>query len=297
VDKNQFNLLLKDFVSSSSLEADHILALSKQYPYCQVLHALIARMSHDHSWSSHQQLLQTAAVYSTDRAVLKDVITKLHPIVIAPVQYSVETIEKPVKKGPVDYAEEVIHDLEKLTQLRKDFEHLFIEEAGKPSTGIESSEPPAAQEVKAKSTSPRKSSKRQRLIELARELNTRETESKEETQSTQQELDPLIEELQSTRNEIQPQNDKTKEQIELIDQFIKTSGSRVQPKSTEKENEDLASSLKSGVFSDNIVSETLAEILVRQGKKEKAIEVYKKLIWKFPQKKAYFAAQIEELKK
>jgi hypothetical protein len=39
------------------------------------------------------------------------------------------------------------------------------------------------------------------------------------------------------------------------------------------------------------------EILLRQGKKDKAIEVLKKLIWKFPQKKAIFAAQIDELKK
>ena len=50
-------------------------------------------------------------------------------------------------------------------------------------------------------------------------------------------------------------------------------------------------------YSDNIVSETLVEILLKQGKKEKAVEVLKKLIWKFPQKKAYFAARIEELKK
>jgi len=43
------------------------------------------------------------------------------------------------------------------------------------------------------------------------------------------------------------------------------------------------------------VSENLAQILLSQGKKQKAIEIYKKLIWKFPQKKAYFAARIEEL--
>ena len=59
--------------------------------------------------------------------------------------------------------------------------------------------------------------------------------------------------------------------------------------------EDLAE--KNASLSDNIVSETLVEILIRQGKKEKAIEVLKKLIWKFPQKKAYFAARIEDLKK
>jgi ABC-type Zn uptake system ZnuABC Zn-binding protein ZnuA len=37
--------------------------------------------------------------------------------------------------------------------------------------------------------------------------------------------------------------------------------------------------------------------MIKQGKHEKAIDIYKKLIWKFPQKKAYFATQIEELKK
>ncbi|MCA6432085.1 MAG: hypothetical protein IM574_00635 [Cytophagales bacterium] len=47
----------------------------------------------------------------------------------------------------------------------------------------------------------------------------------------------------------------------------------------------------------HIVSETLVEILLKQGKTEKAVEMLKKLIWKFPQKKAYFAARIEELKK
>jgi hypothetical protein len=43
--------------------------------------------------------------------------------------------------------------------------------------------------------------------------------------------------------------------------------------------------------------ENLASIMIKQGKHETAIDIYKKLIWKFPQKKAYFATQIEELKK
>ena len=50
-------------------------------------------------------------------------------------------------------------------------------------------------------------------------------------------------------------------------------------------------------FRDDIISENLANIMIKQGKHEKAIDIYKKLIWKFPQKKAYYATQIEELKK
>jgi hypothetical protein len=60
-------------------------------------------------------------------------------------------------------------------------------------------------------------------------------------------------------------------------------------------NKDLSE--KSTKFGDDLISENLAVILLRQGKKGRAIDIYKKLIWKLPQKKAYFAARIEEIKK
>ena len=83
----------------------------------------------------------------------------------------------------------------------------------------------------------------------------------------------------------------------IIENFIKTQPSITKNKlaAPPPPTTDLAEN--SLLYGDNIVSETLVEILLKQGKKEKAIEVLKKLIWKFPQKKAYFAAQIEELKK
>ena len=86
--------------------------------------------------------------------------------------------------------------------------------------------------------------------------------------------------------------------MEIIDHFIKAqpSISNAKDKPINIPGGDLAT-IKTGEFGDNIVSETLVELLLKQGKKDKAVEVLKKLIWKFPQKKAYFAAQIEELKK
>lgn len=48
-------------------------------------------------------------------------------------------------------------------------------------------------------------------------------------------------------------------------------------------------------FNKELASETLAMVFASQGKKMKAIEVYKILILKFPNKKRYFASQIKKL--
>ncbi|MCC7244039.1 MAG: hypothetical protein IT269_00045 [Saprospiraceae bacterium] len=47
----------------------------------------------------------------------------------------------------------------------------------------------------------------------------------------------------------------------------------------------------------DVVSETLARLLARQGHREKAIAMYQRLCLTFPEKSASFAAEIEKLKK
>lgn len=44
-----------------------------------------------------------------------------------------------------------------------------------------------------------------------------------------------------------------------------------------------------------IISETLAELLAQQGRVDKAIEMYQKLVLKYPQKSAFFALKIKDL--
>ncbi|MEM1406916.1 MAG: tetratricopeptide repeat protein, partial [Bacteroidota bacterium] len=86
-------------------------------------------------------------------------------------------------------------------------------------------------------------------------------------------------------------------QSEIIERFIdkepRISAKTI--KATEADQTDLSE--KSTVYSEDLISENLAQILLAQGKKDKAIDIYKKLIWKFPQKKSYFAAQIEEIQR
>lgn len=93
-------------------------------------------------------------------------------------------------------------------------------------------------------------------------------------------------------------NEKLREQIKIINTFIEN-----EPKLTRLDREDSKDdkredlSLKSLKVHQNIASENLAKIMIKQGKFDKAKEIYNKLIWKFPEKKTYFVAQIEKLKK
>ncbi|MGB3180835.1 MAG: hypothetical protein WBB45_05565 [Cyclobacteriaceae bacterium] len=94
--------------------------------------------------------------------------------------------------------------------------------------------------------------------------------------------------------------DRKKEQMELINQFIEkspsiTKGNVLRTPDGEYEGKDM--SVRGEDLADNhLISENLANILVKQGKNNRAIKIYEKLILKFPQKKSYFATRIEELK-
>jgi tetratricopeptide (TPR) repeat protein len=86
----------------------------------------------------------------------------------------------------------------------------------------------------------------------------------------------------------------SKSKTELVDQFIKNAPRITRNKSDFFNPVDYAK--KSEIDKEDIVSETLARILFNQGRFEKAIAIYQKLILKVPEKSGYFARQIEKIK-
>lgn len=88
-------------------------------------------------------------------------------------------------------------------------------------------------------------------------------------------------------------------QNELINKFVNSDTSpvdRFRPVllQDDVESEDLSEG--SSTYNDELVTENLAEIMLRQGKRGKAIEIYQQLMLKNPEKKAYFAEKIDQLK-
>ncbi|HEY9049537.1 MAG TPA: hypothetical protein VIN08_26745 [Ohtaekwangia sp.] len=349
VEKDSFIKVLHHYSDSSIEEAKEVLSLKESYPYSQLLHALSARLAKDHGFSTQQAELQMAAVYAADRGVLKEVMTREAIILEYPTKTSasvqsipvaisaqVTTSRQPVVQSTTneDLAEEVMHDLERLTELRHNFEMMFDEKVTASITPThtpveETEEESSEEEAYHKDTTKSKKerikelaramqatkpepaaeesakSRKERIIELAKAAQaTAESEEQEHTKpktrkkKNENSSEELIDEIVSSKEELTLEGDKQKEQLEIIEQFIKIQPSitPAKEKSGPPPSGDL-STIKTGEFGDNVVSETLVEILIKQGKKDKAIEVLKKLIWKFPQKKAYFAAQIEDLRK
>lgn len=84
-------------------------------------------------------------------------------------------------------------------------------------------------------------------------------------------------------------------QVELIDLFLKKLPSiPKQTKNQESEMIDLAEIQEENY--EYPISETFAKILIKQEKISDAIKIYEQLILKMPEKKVYFASQIELLK-
>ncbi|UOQ71132.1 hypothetical protein [Hymenobacter cellulosilyticus] len=85
--------------------------------------------------------------------------------------------------------------------------------------------------------------------------------------------------------------------FDLINKFLRNQPRLRTPAALPASAEEQADlSVRSTQVVPDIASESLAKIMVRQGKIEKAIEIYERLMMRQPEKKAYFAEQIQQLK-
>ena len=273
----KFYWFVQNYNSLLQEDANQLIELEGQFPYSQVIRHMVARVTQDLNLSEKDNALRQSAIYATDRAVLKSIMTtpraaqpiprteevfvelSTPPIEAQPIRATAiedEAVLPDIPSQSVDIYEEVEQDLAQLHNSMHRFEQVVeqLEHSARPLSDGITTHPIEKGELK--------------------------------------EAD-LIEHIKSTK-EIKSEGVKQNEQTEIIDHFIKTQPTinKLRPVS---EPTDLTEKIELQVT--HIVSETLVEILLKQGKKEKAVEMLKKLIWKFPQKKAYFAARIEELKK
>ncbi len=311
MDQHRINQLLLNPESAGAEDFEAVQSMCRQYPYAQTLRVLMAKIAAVLHHEQQKSLLNTAALYVSDRSRLKQYLTdadfrldssgrytsaedymtaQAMPTHIvedsadAPESNTAEPEPGPDEQQAPENNEEnsdvifqeVMDNLQELRKLRQQFE--FLDEQQTPDPGN-------TREIHAEHTPPT---------------------YKEEPQNDPNPSELTDEQEDAIAKEIEdylPPADgpvHASYQIELIDRFINKS-----PRIRQQENAAAAVEAKppqdlaqhSTNLNDNLVTENLANIFVAQGKTDKAIDIYKKLIWKFPQKRAYFAAQIEALKK
>ncbi len=359
MNKQKLSHLLNNSHEISSPDREELHAMVKQYPYSQILHTLVAKANISAKTAIAQNTLSYAAMYATDRQVLKNFIqgdsknvqnatqkaAVKEPIsnVTASVKEEVQKITESDKKPeePVfkinqqpqvkitiddskisendELRNEVWANLNELKASKSNYMEWLEKSPVKPSekeqTKVKRTLKNKDVEIVKKAAATKKAvvssikekvkPKPTKAVKAVKAVKASKTKV---TKTTKSAVSKKVAEKKSAAKKIVPKKKPEikskavkkaplKEQIKIIDKFIdkKPSISSKAITAIVGDQEDL--SIASTKFGEDLVSENLALILVEQGKTEKAIDIYKKLIWKFPQKKAYFAAQIEELTK
>lgn len=310
MNKKKFIELLADPGQIKKKDREELLQIVADYPYAQVAHALLAKSSKNLDLDSLSDEVSAAAVKSSYRPVLKALIEgtrfkeEIKPpapveeskVEEAPIPEAPPVAEQEEEPAPPTPKEELptgniitfelsrdkekpeSYEIDDLLKTLKKNKEAYTEDRVEPSSPVADQ---TAQEEYPKPTA-----------------DQRAHHFVDQDDSDEERARDLIEELKQ-KEKPSAVEERVREQQEIIDRFIE-SESDIAPRREADAPEDQYEPVDLAAISenttDNFISENLANILLKQGKVDKAIDIYKKLIWKFPQKKTYFADRIRDLK-
>ncbi|TDI65500.1 MAG: hypothetical protein E2O88_10175 [Bacteroidetes bacterium] len=294
MNKSKFLELVKNPDLIEEKDLTKLAELTSEHPYSQIIHVLNVKGLKIWNKPDFENALNLTAVYSYDRNVLHSIVAEVSTGEQATSQ------QTPAPADPGHPAEELE---ESIIEETSDFEWINADlvEKDQSASQQEDEEEPGQEQGKEQGKG-----KEEVGIESEKKPGLEDPLNLEiEASGIHAELMENLSQLQKLREQYKGQNDETgdqtghKEQIEIVDDFIKNSPVLSKPNlNAESEimsQKDMAKD--SGKFSDELASENLAKILLKQGKRKDAEKIYKKLIEKFPKKKTYFADQIKKIKK
>jgi hypothetical protein len=306
VNKERFNHLLGHLNDVTNEDIKSLNELRKKYPFFQTPYVIVAKALKDLNHPKTDAFVKKAAVYSPDRAHLKKIIT-------GELIFDNEE-EKPITDNTAEIQEELVaealptleHKEEKIIELPIVESPIEAKRQAKAIDEFKEIPPLLVAEKKAEISSsiiekqilptsstitPAKLAKSDQINELEKDL----IEIRERKQRLAKMLEQQYEKVEEQKKA--PKKER-KSQVELIEKFIQNEPQFGKPKElgqdSEYQQEDLAT--KKLKYQDEFATETLAALLFKQKKYERALDIYEKLSLKFPEKRTYFALQIQKIK-
>ena len=276
--------------------------LITKYPYCQTFHLLNAKAQHNTNEIMFDATLRKTAAYAANRKVLYYLIHQ-HNAAVSTIPAIVEQapeIETEVETA-ISIQDEIIADIVQQTSI--DQPENILELQNEPSEIIQAEEGAFSftQWLQKKSGKTPPAIAVQNTVS---KTNIRLDTSEEIKSLIQDEIGELI--LGNVFSEGYFASDAAlakkpivgnQKEVALIESFIHSGHPKVIKVNKDEKVVNLENKARKSALDTQIpVSETLAAIYVKQKLFNKGIEAYEKLSLKYPEKKAYFASLIEEIK-
>ena len=254
------------------VHADHLEELDSlliKYPYLQSARALLLKGLKNKGSFKYNHELKTTAAHTTDRHMLFEFITS--------------DVFKKQDNG------QEIHNKIRAAQTKENKEVIETNENDTDASFENDSTATNTTEAELKSA-----------LQIGKplEFNINETHSFSEWLKLSsfkpiEREQPTTEASQNTDLDTVKKEDSVGKKRALIDKFL-SSNPKIVPKKTLKNNENLAKNNPKG--DQELMTETLARIYLEQKNYKKAIQSYKILSLKYPEKNSFFADQIKKIK-
>lgn len=257
-----------------TVNADHQQQLQEvltTFPYFQAAHALQLKALKNSGSFKYNDALKRTAAHTTDRAILFDFITSE--------VFLQDEIAHKIKHQHTDLNEIELVDIQEVSASPLELEQKLKSELQKakavldPDLFLKIGEPEPLESIEKAPLEFKKEDKHSFAIWL---------------QLAQ------VNPVERTQEETAPKPDAKEERFKLIDAFLSNSP-KIDPQEEVSSTKNLAKPFTK--TSDSLMTETLAMVYLQQKNYKKAIQAYKILSLKNPEKSGFFADQIRAIKK
>jgi len=311
VKQNQFIELIKNPSGANPSDLMRLQDLKKQFPFFQSAHMLLSLVSKKHDSGIYQQTLRRTAISIPNRSRLHFLLNAAEPEVIKqeiPVQeISTETknlIEAKEKTSEIDHlkaieltSEKTITKEEQLNQqvekeIEKNIINSFVEkEVLKTPDWYK-------KDIKEEKKEEEKPQIKEAKVEFSSGSFSDWLQALKKADRVEEKLTKKITATKAEEKVVpKDQTDEKKaKQKAIIDKIIEVNPTNIRLDPNQRFFAADSKAKESLIESEDLVTETLAKIYALQGNISKAIRAYEILSLKFPQKSAYFATLIQNLK-